>query len=161
MKLRNVLVLLIGMTMYIPACSNKVIDSEDESLDRKSEYGELPNKLNDQQVQIEVTTDKKEYSTEVNELILKIENNGTTTVGFGVPLYIEKLINGTWYQISYRKNLAFADIALGIEANSVYDQAVPLEHLDYQLKEGKYRIIKAFHINEGKYVLGVEFEITD
>ncbi|MEO4054862.1 immunoglobulin-like domain-containing protein [Solibacillus sp. CAU 1738] len=161
MRLRNILVLFIGITMLFSACSNKVTDSGDESLVRKSEYGELPNKLYDQQTKIEVTTDKIEYSTEVNELIFKIENTGTTAFGFGVPLYIEKLINGNWYQIPYRENLAFADIALGIVANSDYVQSVPLEHLDYQLIEGKYRIIKVFNVNGGKFVLGAEFEIKD
>ncbi|AXI09260.1 hypothetical protein CV093_10645 [Oceanobacillus sp. 143] len=96
----------------------------------------------------------------MNELILKIENTGTTTVGFGEPLYIEKLTSGTWYQIPYR-NLAFADISLGIEPNSDYEQAVPLEHLDYQLTEGNYRIIKVFNVNEDESVLGAEFEIKE
>ncbi|MFC7687093.1 immunoglobulin-like domain-containing protein [Ureibacillus sp. GCM10028918] len=160
MKLRNILVSLMGITMLISACSNNATDSEVDILERESEYGDLPNKLNEAQTKIEVATVKKEYSTQVNELILKIENTGTTTVGFDLPLYIEKLINGTWYQIPY-KNFTFADITLGTDSNSHYEQAVPLEHLDYQLTEGSYRIIKAFYVNEGESVLGAQFDLKE
>ncbi|QGS68765.1 hypothetical protein CV093_10640 [Oceanobacillus sp. 143] len=59
MKLRNILVSLIGITMFISACSNNVTDSGADSLERESEYGDLPNKLNEEQTIIEVTTDKK------------------------------------------------------------------------------------------------------
>ncbi|QCR32508.1 immunoglobulin-like domain-containing protein [Lysinibacillus sp. SGAir0095] len=160
MKSRNIFVSLMGITMFISACSYNFTDSGEEFLEEESEYGDLPNKLNEELTEIEVTTDKNEYSTQLNELILKIENAGTTTVGFGVPLYIEKLINGTWYRIPY-KNLSFTDIGLGIEPNSEYEQAVPLEYLNYQITQGNYRIIKAFNINEGEVVLGAEFEIKE
>ena len=160
MRLRNILVSLIGIMMFISACSNNATDSETDLFENESEYGDLPNILNEEQTIIKVTTDKKEYSTQVNELILKIENTGTTMVGFGEPLYIEKLMSGTWYQMPY-KNLEFADIGLGIEPNSDYEQAVPLEYLQYPLTEGNYRVIKAFSVNEGKFVLGVEFEIKE
>lgn len=162
MKLRNLLVFFMGitLTLLISACSNNETDSEAVLLERESEYGDLPNKLNEAQTIIEVTTDKKEYSTQVNELILKIKNTGTTTVGFGNS-YIEKLINGTWYQIPYRDDHAFADVTSAIEPNSNYEQEVFLEYLDYQLTEGKYRVVKAFNVTEGEYVLGAEFEIEE
>lgn len=156
MKLRIILVSLIGLAMIISACSGK---SGDESL-VKSEYGDLPSAFIEEQTIIQVTTDKKEYSSQVNEITLSIANTGTTAVGYGTSLYVEKLINGKWYQIPY-KRLAFEDIALGIEANSSFDQEVPLDHLYYQFTEGNYRITKSFFVNEDKFVLGAEFEIKE
>lgn len=161
MKLRNILVFLMGITLLISACSNNATVSKADLLERKSEYGELPNKLNEAQTIIEVTTDKKEYSTQSNELILKIKNTGTTTVGFGLPLYIEKLIDGAWYQIPYRDDYAFADVTSAIEPYSNYEQEVHLEYLDYQLTVGNYRVVKAFNVTEGEYVLGAEFEMKE
>lgn len=160
MKLRNILVFLMGITLLISACSNNATVSEADLLKRKSEYGDLPNKLNEAQTIIEVTTDKKEYSTQANELILKIKNTGTTTVGFGNS-YIEKLINGAWYQIPYRDDFALADVTSAIEPYSNYEQEVHLEYLDYQLTEGNYRVVKAFNVTEGEYVLGAEFEMKE
>ncbi|WP_449443205.1 immunoglobulin-like domain-containing protein [Ureibacillus acetophenoni] len=159
MKIRIILIALIGLTLFMSACSSNIAESDIDKL-IESEYGDLPDQLHKGQTKIEVTTDKKAYSTNVNEIILRIANTGTTSVGFGNPLYVEKLINGTWYQIPY-KRLAFTDITLGIDHNSNEEQEVPHEHLYYQFTEGNYRIIKEFYINEDVFVLGAEFEIKD
>ncbi len=155
MKLWNILFFLIVITIFISACS--ISKPGDESLTTESEYEELPSKLKEEQIEIEVSVNNR---NEGDEIIFLIENKGTTPIGFGRPIYIEKLINGVWYRIPYIR-LEFTDDIGEVEPNSIFEDTIDLRYLDYQLTEGNYRAIKAFYGNEGKIILAAEFEISE
>lgn len=159
---------VIGLLLLISACSSDRSVSENTSLESKSQYGDLPSKFSEGETTIEVYTDKQVYTLPVDEIVLLIENSGTTSIGFGEPRYLEKLKDGMWYQIPY-DSLAFGDIGLSIEPGNVDEQEMPLEYLDYRLTEGTYRIPKTFHVNSKTesledaelIVLASEFEIEE
>jgi len=146
--------------MFISACS---INSKpgDESLTTESEYGELLSTFQEEKMEIEVSTDKNVYSKKEDEIIFKIHNTGTESVGFGVPIYVEKLKGDKWYKIPYTERLAFTDNLLEVEPKSHFEQTVELRYLDYQLTEGYYCAVKSFSVNDEDLVLGIEFELNE
>lgn len=149
---------LIGLltisTLLLTAC----IGQDPTTLERESPYNDLPSEFQKQDAAIRISSEQKTYSLPVEQIHLVIENTGSTGVGFGAAIYLEKLEEDDWYQIPY-KNLGFTDAEIGIAAGETYMDEVPIDMLHYQLQEGTYRIVKEFTAESVQTVLAAEFEI--
>ncbi|MFS0671672.1 immunoglobulin-like domain-containing protein [Ornithinibacillus sp. 179-J 7C1 HS] len=153
----KVLVSLIVVGLLLVACS----DPLPTTLEIESEYGELKNTFQKEQTSFEITTDKNMYILPVEKIKLHITNNGTTDIGYGGALYLEKLEDGIWYEVPYQDNFTFTDEGLGLEPKATYEEELPLDFINYQLSLGTYRIIKKFWHDGEEVVLGSEFMLVE
>ncbi|ALS75803.1 hypothetical protein AUC31_11635 [Planococcus rifietoensis] len=156
---KNLTSILLTSLLLLSACSLFETNQKKEVLENNSSYGNLPNTFINGETTVSMQSDEENYAFPVDEIILIISNSGSSTVGFGEHRTLEKLQEGTWYEIPYREQFAFTDIGLGAGEN--LEQEMPLEFLDYELTTGTYRIVKNYYINEGveEIALAAEFEI--
>ncbi|MFS0671674.1 immunoglobulin-like domain-containing protein [Ornithinibacillus sp. 179-J 7C1 HS] len=125
-----------------------------------SEYGELSNLYQDDKTSIEITTDTGEYLlSTTEEIILSLENNGTTDINFGTYHYLEKFVGNRWQPIPYKDDIAFPDIGLVLHQGGVEEQELSIDSIDEKLTAGTYRIVKAFYQNGEENILAAEFKL--
>ncbi|MFC4323225.1 immunoglobulin-like domain-containing protein [Litchfieldia salsa] len=109
----------------------------------------------DQIINGELYSDKYQYTS--NEtLVLKLDNNGSTNLSFGLSYIIERYKQDKWEQIKI--NVGFETIGLIIEPGQTFEQNIPLNQLKVP---GLYRVLKDVTA-EGtdlNNTLTVEFEL--
>lgn len=128
-------------------------------LNKKSEKGSLTSGVERQEIKIAMNTERPDYDIGVNEIELEIVNSGKIEIGFGEYYTVEKLINGTWYEIPFKDNVGFDDILHILEPNKNYKEKINTGLMRYTFKEGKYRITKEFYSDGDKIELAAEFSI--
>lgn len=158
---KNLTSILLTSLLLLSACSLFETNQKKEVLENTSSQGGLPNTFINGETTVSMQSGEENYAFPVDEIILIISNSGSSNVGFGEHRTLEKLQEGTWYEVPYREQFAFTDIGLGLGAGENLEQEMPLEFLDYELTTGTYRIVKNFYINEGveEVALAAEFEI--
>lgn len=104
------------------------------------------------------------YDKEVEKIKYIFENHTTITVSYGYDTELEVFVNGQWYEINLTRDID--DVAMILNSNKTREDVFQWNIEDYDLPEGKYRIIK--QLSDRKYgQLGVfgerkyyaEFEI--
>lgn len=128
-------------------------------LNKKSQKGLLTSSVERQGAKIAMNTERPGYGIGVNEIGLEIVNSGKVEIGFGEYYTVEKLINGTWYEIPFKDNVGFDDILHILEPNKSYKEKINTGLMRYTFKEGKYRITKEFYSDGDKIELAAEFSI--
>ena len=105
---------------------------------------------------ISVTLKPSKFSVGTKTLTLKLKNNGTEEVYYGMDYIIEQLINEKWVSIPQNEDMAFIMIAASLPAGEEQDFNVDLSLLNPQLTVGKYRVAK----NVGGEQFYAEFELN-
>ncbi|WP_163580988.1 immunoglobulin-like domain-containing protein [Gracilibacillus saliphilus] len=117
----------------------------------KSDYGEILEQDN-----YELKLDKNKYSNEVDQITLELTNNSASNLNFGLIYYMERYIDGSWYQIPFKDDTEFQTIGIMVKPNESYTQNISTNHLKHDLSSGKYRVVKP--ISE-EITLATEFEV--
>ncbi len=117
----------------------------------KSDYGEILEQDN-----YELKLDKNKYSIKVDQISLEITNKSASNLNLGVIYYMERYIDGSWYQIPFKDDTDFQTIGIIVKPNESYTQNISTNHVKYELSPGKYRVVKP--ISE-EIILATEFEI--
>lgn len=108
---------------------------------------------------INIYVDNIALSKDKNELELVISNIGDKKISFGVDYSIEEKINNIWYDVPFKEDTVFIEIAKILDKGESTSEIISLDNLKYSLKNGEYRVIKRFYV-DGKEVIGVaEFSI--
>ncbi|SKC81970.1 immunoglobulin-like domain-containing protein [Maledivibacter halophilus] len=113
-----------------------------------------------------VTMTLKEGTVSSSGLTLAIENNSNSQCIYGEYFWLEKKINGSWYQVpvAIDGNYGFNDIGYDLASGDDGEWAVDWEWLYGSLDTGEYRIVKDIQDFRGSgeydnYYLVVEFII--
>lgn len=114
-----------------------------------------------------VTMALKEGTASSTSLTLVIEKNSSSQCIYGEYFWLEKKINGSWYQVpvAIDGNYGFNDIGYDLASGDDDEWAVDWEWLYGSLDTGEYRIVKDIldFREAGKYdtyYLAVEFIIS-
>ena len=114
-----------------------------------------------------VTMNVKKETISGNGLTIKIQNKSNKLCEYGEKFWLEKKINGKWYQVPVIKdNYAFTDIGYDVVSGHESEWNVDWNWLLGSLDSGEYRIIKDVldFRNTGDYsayFLSAEFIITN
>lgn len=112
-----------------------------------------------------VTMTLKEGTTSSTGLTVLIENNSSSQCIYGEYFWLEKKINGSWYQVPVViDDYGFHDIGYDLASGDDGEWAVDWEWLYGSLDTGEYRIVKDIQGFRGSgeydtYYLAVEFKI--
>ncbi|MDV2582582.1 immunoglobulin-like domain-containing protein [Alkalibacillus haloalkaliphilus] len=126
-------------------------------LERKSFDGDLPSEYVNDQTNVQMETEKSIYSKSINEIKITVSNQGPNPIAFGTYYRVEKYQENAWYEVPL--NIQFTDIGLSIKTNETYNDEVQIEHLDYQLTQGLYRIVKEFRTENDDFRIAAKFTI--
>ena len=149
--------ILLVFLLFIYGCQGT------ETLDKVSEHDELPDHFSAGEVSFSIASDEDGYALPVTELTLLIINSGSGELVVDQYRALEKLQEGTWYEVPYSDQFAFTDDAQLVEPGGTAEKEMPLEYLNYELTPGTYRIVKPFRIvgKDEEIVLGTQFEIEE
>lgn len=104
-----------------------------------------------------LTTQYKVYGKDIERITCFIQNNTEKESIYGEPFSIEKLIDGTWYQIPFPENFGWHAIGYIASPQSTTTIYIDLSWFDYSFTNGKYRVIKEID-NKNYYA---EFELGE
>lgn len=150
-------ILLFSITILSVALT-ACIGQNPTTLETKSSFTDLPSEIQENEIEIRISSDQAVYSLPIKKMHLVIENTGSTAVGFGGAVYLEKLEEEIWYEIPY-KNITFTDGEAGVAPGESYLIEVPIDMIHYELQKGTYRILKEFYIDSRPKTFAAEFEI--
>ncbi|MGL5381107.1 immunoglobulin-like domain-containing protein [Clostridium sp.] len=129
-----------------------------EDCGKESIYGEI-NKEEVLKNGIEIYVDNIALSKEKNELELVISNIGDKKISFGVEYAVEKKKNGIWYEVPFREEMMFIEIAKILNPAEISSEIISLDNLKGSLKSGEYRVIKRFYIGGKEVIVAGNFTI--
>jgi len=155
----KVVVMLILPFIILTGCQNNN-SAENLLVDPikvESKYDNITNELKEEETKVGIYVDQDIYTLPFSKLVYTIENTGENSVEYDNSVYLDKLQDETWVQIPYKENLEFTMEAVILEPDQSDEQEIALEHLDYQLTKGNYRIRKEIQDE----VMAVPFEIKD
>ncbi|WP_208591613.1 immunoglobulin-like domain-containing protein [Gracilibacillus suaedae] len=143
---QSLVYILLFVLILLTGCNK---DLTDDLL--KSDYGEIIEQDN-----YEMKLDKNKYSKKVDQITLEITNNSASNLNFGLIYYMERYIDGSWYQMPFKDDTEIQTIGIMVKPNESYTQTIATNHLKHNLSPGKYRVVKP--ISE-EITLATEFEI--
>lgn len=113
----------------------------------KSKYGELTNEVKHNNLSIALLMHPIYPEPEFS--ILEIYNKGSLTFSADSEFTVEKLIDGTWYEVSFPKEASFEGGTEFIGPGGGYHQKIDNKMLKEMIsEEGKYRLIKVLKAKE-------------
>jgi archaellum component FlaF (FlaF/FlaG flagellin family) len=145
------LLIMVGI-LFVGGCQSR----EQMTLSEKSSLNNIDNETN---TGLEINVEQASYNLPVEKVILEVNNLGDDIYIFGAEDTIEKFHNGSWFKIPYNDDIAFPAIGYSLKSKESKKLDIYLKQLDYQLDQGKYRVIKNFSTNETTTTLSAEFEL--
>ncbi|MGF7145180.1 hypothetical protein HNQ56_003616 [Anaerotaenia torta] len=106
---------------------------------------------------ITFTTQYPVYGKDMEQIIGYIRNNTDEEFVYGAEYSVEKLIDGTWYQLPFPENTAWNAIGYILSPKDTNTEYVSLSFVDYSFTDGTYRILK--QIGDKKYF--AEFKLGE
>ena len=97
------------------------------------------------------------YDKDIDRIQVILENAGDTNLNYGAEWKVEVQIAGEWKQVPFVENYAFIQPLYTLMPGGTYSFFVSMDMLDYNLKDGTYRVVK--EISDGIYT--AEFQIGD
>ncbi len=76
---------------------------------------------------------------------ITITNNSDNTALTGRPFFLEKCVDGVWYNVSFKPDVAFTCEAICIFSDKEFTESIDLARCFDNLTAGKYRIIKQIY----------------
>ena len=109
----------------------------------------------------ELVVNNLKYEVNENCISYNIENKGNIPIYTGMAYYIEQYNESSgWIKTDLTDNLAFIEIAIVIEPEKNYLDRIDLSNMG-KLKDGYYRIVKEFIINENKILQYIQIEVKN
>lgn len=81
-----------------------------------------------------------EYPAGTEKMTLVVENTGDVEIGYGLPYFCEKYVDGQWSKVEFIDNVVFADVLYTVEPHAVGTMELNWGHLLRPLEEGLYRV---------------------
>lgn len=153
---KSIFVLLVSL-FFVYGCQGT------GTLDEVSKYDELPDYFSEGELSFSIASDNEVYTLQDPDITLFIINSGTGELVVDQFRALEKLQEGTWYEVPFSDQFAFTDDAQLLEPGGTAEKEMSLEYFDYELTPGTYRIVKPFRIvdEDEEIVLGSQFEIEE
>ncbi len=126
--------LLVSITIILAALL--MACQPEEKLTDKAEIQEIPNSKNG----LVLTSTKQSYHTSDSELSATIINEGTDEVMLGTYLFVQKKVDGVWYEFPYKQEF-FDEPANTLAHNESADYELDVSLLQHKLTPGEYRFI--------------------
>ena len=82
------------------------------------------------------------YDKDIDRIQVIIENGGETNLNYGVEWAMEVQQGGSWKQIPYAEGYAWIQPLISLMPAGTYSYYVSMDMLDYDLKDGTYRVVK-------------------
>ncbi|MBR4960689.1 MAG: hypothetical protein IKY52_07320 [Clostridia bacterium] len=82
------------------------------------------------------------YDDDIDRIQVIIENHGEDNVNYGVEWAMEVLQGDTWKQIPFAENTVWIQPLISLMPGGAYSFFVTMEMLDFDLKDGTYRVVK-------------------
>ena len=103
-----------------------------------------------------MTTTQTSYVSGTQKIQLKIRNDTDSEYFYGVAFAVEQKVEGKWYEVPFKEEPVFIQLAVVLAPHSENLETVDLGILAGELKPGLYRIVKEM---EGEAVTA-EFKIV-
>ncbi|MCC3357932.1 immunoglobulin-like domain-containing protein [Bacillus sp. REN16] len=116
---------------------------------------------------IKITLADTSYSSSPSSIFATIKNTNRYACAYGHFFYIEKKHNGQWFGVIFKESVfyiytGFSDIGFILNENSSVTQVYWLTHLNLELPQGEYRIVKTLSCpttNGTEIMISAEFDV--
>ena len=164
LSLFGLLVILLSLT----ACGTKVspMPGSDNDINTpgpsdKPDKPLIPSNVQDSDIDtsgdITFTTQYPVYGKDMEQIAGFIQNNTDQEFVYGAEYAVEKLVEGTWYQLPFPENSGWNAIGYILSPEGKNTEYVSLSFVDYTFTDGTYRILK--QIGDKKYA--AEFKLGE
>jgi len=116
------------LLLFLTACQL------DSNLTEESTAQELPNSENN----VSVATEKAQYSTSVEKIIVDIQNDSNIDFNTGTHVFLDKKVDDTWYNVPMKADF-FTEAGLIHSAGGTSSIVFDVKNLKYELTVGEYR----------------------
>ena len=106
---------------------------------------------------LSMQTEKQQYKTTDSKITLLIKNESMEDVFFGAAFSVEKNIDGVWYTVPFKEDIAFIEIAYILPPGKEMTETKSMELLQEKLEPGTYRLLQGF----GQLTLAAPFEVVE
>ncbi|WP_134684261.1 immunoglobulin-like domain-containing protein [Brevibacillus migulae] len=154
----KILLITVLAALFLMGCSQEAVDTN-QALPKQSRHGELPSQLKNKEIHAEMHMDLPSGSSTFDQALLTINNEGPGTLIFGVAFTLEKKENGVWYEVPFKENLAFVEIALHLAPGDSHQDTIRNDMFPYSLAQGEYRIVKQLYLDGKEMILAAPFTI--
>ncbi|GAA0437888.1 hypothetical protein GCM10008983_13540 [Lentibacillus halophilus] len=153
--MKNLLFILIvifsmGMVLLLTSCDDI------KRTDKLSQNNQIDHHVVEKDNGVNVTM-KALYNDDKMTIVL--DNNGSQSLHFGTPYYVEKQKNDKWYQTEFTYEKGFNDIDITLKSGKKYTQKVELT-----MPDGHYRVIKQLSsapLGDDDITIGDTFTVGD
>jgi hypothetical protein len=145
-------ILLLSLT----ACKDKAVKPQELQL---SANGDFSNRINEPNVHIEMKVEESIYDVNTTQVRLFINNIGDSFLHTGTPYQIEMFKEDSWYKVPFKEGRGFTMVGIVLKPGRVYEATIGLEALDFNIIQGKYRVLKEFSADGKQITLSSEFHI--
>lgn len=87
---------------------------------------------------VTVTTEKEQYPTSVEKIIVKIQNDSNTEYSTGTHVFLEKKVEDVWYNVPMKADF-FTEQGIGHPPGEMSTMGFDVDDLKYELTPGQYR----------------------
>lgn len=89
---------------------------------------------------VTITTEKEQYPTSVEKIIVEIQNDSNTEYMTGQHVFLEKKAENTWYRVPMKAD-SFTEMAIGHPPGEWSSMEFDVNDLKDELTPGKYRAV--------------------
>jgi len=129
-KFSSFFLCLTVLFLLLTACSQ----TTDKKLTDKSSEQNFPSSKDG----VTLMTEKEQYTTSADTITVMIENNSSNEFTTGTHLFLEKKVDGIWYEFPYKVN-EFTEAAMVHVPGETSAMALSVDELKYELNPGEYR----------------------
>jgi hypothetical protein len=153
------------LLIYVSGCDDLQLKKREEQPKKivvqslqKSKYGELPNSVVEENINIKIQTKQSNYPMKTDILTYQIKNDGQF-LSSGTRYDIEIFHSQSWYTIPFKEDSDFLMIGINIDKGKIYKDTISLKSLKYDLIPGQYRLIKSFYAGTKEIALSSTFHL--
>ena len=117
----------------------------------------------EQNQDVELSIKEKTVTSETQTITLTYTNKSGTEYSYGGVDFLDVEIDGTWYTVLHKDNVAWDMLAFLLPANGSAESSFPIKMYYEDLNSGKYRIVKKLNTLDsthiGSYII-IEFTVA-
>jgi hypothetical protein len=123
----------------------------------KQNFDQSPYLASGQNPDVTLSIKENTVTSKMDEITLIYTNNSKTEYLYGGIDFLEVEIDGIWYPVPPKDNVAWSMVAYILPPNGVTESSFPIKELYGDLESGKYRVLKTLskpdNTQEGKYII--------
>lgn len=96
------------------------------------------------------------YRVGLDKAPFHIANSTQQQVTYGLYYQLERMIDGQWYVVPFKKDAAVQDISVLLEPGATNQENFRQDMHDYRFEEGRYRILKQVYLQPDGRALWLE-----